>query len=196
MIEVAEQLFAERGLEGVSLRTVGLAAGQRNNSAAQYHFGTRDGLVEAVISHRSATVDRRRAELVGALLDDGSTPELAALVRCFVLPLAEVVAGGSVDQPTWYLRFLAQVVDFQGGHAVARLAPRPAHLQELEAAMRAQVPDVAPRDYARRQRWIAQTTLRVLADQEYEQAQGRRTSPLDRVTDDLVTMLVALLRAP
>lgn len=196
MIEVAEQLFAERGLEGVSLRTVGLAAGQRNNSAAQYHFGSRDGLVEAVIAHRSAAVGERRAELTAALLTEQATPDLAALVRCFVLPLAELVARGSTTQPTWYLRFLAQVVEYQGGHAAARMAPRPHQLQDLEAAMRAQLPHVAAPDYARRQRWIAQITLRVLADQEYEVAAGRRTAPMERVVDDLVAMLVALLQAP
>ena len=44
MIVVAERLFAERGIEAVSLREVGAACGLRNNSAAQYHFGSRTGL--------------------------------------------------------------------------------------------------------------------------------------------------------
>ena len=48
MIRAAERLFSERGIEAVSLREVGAVAGQRNNSAAQYHFGTREGLVDAV----------------------------------------------------------------------------------------------------------------------------------------------------
>ena len=43
MMLAGEQLFAERGFRGVSLREIGLAAGQRNNSAAQYHFGSRLG---------------------------------------------------------------------------------------------------------------------------------------------------------
>ena len=45
IVEAAERLFAERGIEAVSLRDVSAAAGQRNHSAAQYHFGDRAQLV-------------------------------------------------------------------------------------------------------------------------------------------------------
>ncbi len=196
MIEVAEQLFAERGVEAVSLRNVGLAAEQRNNSAAQYHFGSRDGLVSAIIEHRSRPVEQRRTELAAALLSTDVPPALDDLVRCFVLPLAEIVERGTPSSPTWYLRFLAKVVEFRSGHATNRLPPRPARLTEVETAMRAQLQHVGAHDYARRQRWVAQLTLQVLADQEHEQAQGRRTTPMARVVDDLVAMLVALLQAP
>ena len=49
LIAAAETLFAERGIEGVSLREINAAAGQRNASSIQYHFGNRDGLLAAVI---------------------------------------------------------------------------------------------------------------------------------------------------
>jgi AcrR family transcriptional regulator len=52
MILAAEQPFAENGVDGVSLREIAVAAGQRNNSAAQYHFGTKQGLVEAVFDYQ------------------------------------------------------------------------------------------------------------------------------------------------
>ena len=41
IVLAAEGLFAERGIEGVSLRQIGTAAGNGNNSAVQYHFGTK-----------------------------------------------------------------------------------------------------------------------------------------------------------
>jgi AcrR family transcriptional regulator len=48
IVLAAEGLFAERGIEGVSLRQIGAAAGNGNNSAVQYHFGTKERLVQAV----------------------------------------------------------------------------------------------------------------------------------------------------
>lgn len=49
-ILTALDLFAEQGIAAVSLRTVNRAAGQKNTSAAHYHFGDKAGLVDAVIS--------------------------------------------------------------------------------------------------------------------------------------------------
>ena len=50
---------------------LGAAAGQRNNSVAQYHFGSKEGLVEAIIATRSEAIDRRRAELLKLAEDSG-----------------------------------------------------------------------------------------------------------------------------
>ena len=53
LLLAGERLIAEFGPE-VSLRDVAVAAGQRNNSAVHYHFGSRDGLIKAIIGHRQA----------------------------------------------------------------------------------------------------------------------------------------------
>ena len=52
------------------MRDVCAAAGQRNHSAAQYHFGDRMGLVVAVFEHRMRTVDERRHALLDLAADD------------------------------------------------------------------------------------------------------------------------------
>ncbi|CAM3397353.1 TetR family transcriptional regulator [Nocardioides dubius] len=195
MIEVAEQLIAERGVEGVSLRNVGQAAGQRNNSAAQYHFGTRDGLVAAVIAHRSDDVEQRRKELLDALGERPEQAPLGDLVRCFVLPLAEMVDRGDAAHPTWYLRFLTQVVTLHGGHRAEEIAPRPEHMKVLEGALRSRLSHLDLATFARRMRWLAQVSVRALADQEYEREHDRQSGPIDPIVDDLVQMLVALLDA-
>src|SRR5215470_8750592 len=49
LLDAAERLFAERGVDGVSLREVNAAAGERNNAALYYHFHDRDGLVRAIV---------------------------------------------------------------------------------------------------------------------------------------------------
>ncbi len=193
MLDVAERLFAERGIDGVSLRTVGQSAGQRNNSAAQYHFGSRDGLVQAVVERRFESVDERRRELTDTL---GTDTSLRELVRCVVLPLAELVDTGSADQPTWYVRFLAQLVALNGGYGAEEITGPPTGLRRLESRMRTHLAHLDRATYVRRQRWFAQTMVRVLADQEHERAAGRPAVAIDVIVDDLVTMLVALLEAP
>ncbi|MCB0965301.1 MAG: TetR family transcriptional regulator [Ilumatobacter sp.] len=105
LIEAAEQLFAERGIESVSLRDISAAAGQRNHSAAQYHFVDRAGLVAAVYEHRMRLVDERRRDLIDAIERD--VPEgdrLEWLVEATIRPLVEVVD----ETDGWYARFLVR----------------------------------------------------------------------------------------
>ncbi|MEP7047557.1 MAG: TetR family transcriptional regulator [Ilumatobacteraceae bacterium] len=104
LIEVAEQLFAERGIESVSMRDISAAAGQRNHSAAQYHFGDRAGLVAAVFDHRMREVNLRRHGRLDDLEANGSAGDLIGLVDATIRPLVEVVA----ETAGWYARFLVR----------------------------------------------------------------------------------------
>jgi AcrR family transcriptional regulator len=100
LVEAAERLFAERGIEGVSLRDVSAAAGQRNHNAAQYHFGDRLGLVAAVYENRMRIVDERRRAYLEGVADN----DVRGLVAAIVVPLVEVVA----ESNGWYARFQAR----------------------------------------------------------------------------------------
>ena len=103
MIDTAERLAAERGLSGLSLREVQLASGQRNKSAAAYHFGTRERLIESVVAARMGPINERRLTEFAALETVG-TPTLRQLVEILVLPLAD-----ATTQPgSTYARFLLQ----------------------------------------------------------------------------------------
>lgn len=102
MIDAAERIVAEHGLAAMTVRAVQDAAGQANKSAVQYHFGDRDGLVEAVVATRMAPANERRTSMLLALDED---PSLRQLVEAFVLPLAESVEG---REPSYWARFLLQ----------------------------------------------------------------------------------------
>jgi AcrR family transcriptional regulator len=107
MILAAERLFAERGVAAVSLREIGAAAGQRNNSAAQYHFGSKPGLVEAIFAFRMTAINARREAALAELDASGRPDEVRGLVEAYIRPLAESLAES--DGERWYLRFLARV---------------------------------------------------------------------------------------
>ena len=49
LLEAGEYLFARYGVHGPTLRELNARAGQRNPSALHYHFGSRDGLVLAIL---------------------------------------------------------------------------------------------------------------------------------------------------
>ncbi len=57
LISAADSLFAADGIEGVSQRRILSEAGQRNQSAIQYHFGSRQGLIRAVLERRVTRVN-------------------------------------------------------------------------------------------------------------------------------------------
>lgn len=105
MILVAERLIAERGIDAVSLREIGAAAGQRNNSAAQYHFGTKEGLVAAIYEYRMRSMNDQRLAALAKLEPTGDLTELTELVDVLVSPLIDVIEPGQ----TWYARFLVQL---------------------------------------------------------------------------------------
>lgn len=118
LILAAEQLFAERGIEAVSLREINIAAGQRNSGAAHYHFGSKDGLVEAVFQYRHAGTYERRRQLADRLETDGAAADLHRLVEALVLPLAEEIANDASG--SLYVRFLQRVQDDSAAGGFAR----------------------------------------------------------------------------
>jgi len=105
MILAAERLIAERGIDAVSLREIGAAAGQRNNSAAQYHFGTKEGLVAAIYEYRMRAMNEQRLAALSAIEPTGDLAEITALVEVLVNPLIDAITPGQ----TWYARFLVQL---------------------------------------------------------------------------------------
>src|SRR3546814_113664 len=52
IVRAAERLFGEDGVSLVSLRQIAIAANQVNNFAVQYHFGDKDGLIQAIFQRR------------------------------------------------------------------------------------------------------------------------------------------------
>lgn len=65
MKDAALRLFAQRGIDGVTVRQIAEAAGQKNHAAVGYHFGSKEELVRAVIVHGARLID----DLRGAMLD-------------------------------------------------------------------------------------------------------------------------------
>lgn len=105
MIDAAEQLVAEQGLAALTVQAVQDAAGQRNKSAVQYHFGGRDGLVRALLAARMDGPNQQRTAM---LLGTGPETSVRDLVEVIVVPLAESVLA---RRPSYWARFLLQALN-------------------------------------------------------------------------------------
>jgi AcrR family transcriptional regulator len=87
LLDAAEALFAERGFEGTSMRAVTHAA-DASVSAANYHFGSKEALVQAALVRRLEPLNRRRLDALDAL--EASAGEAAvpveSLLEAFLRP--------------------------------------------------------------------------------------------------------------
>jgi len=107
MLRTAEQLFAARGVDAVSLREIAEAAGQRNHSAALYHFGDKRQLVESLLHRHSGPIDDALLRDVRSLEASGNE-SLESLVRLMVTPL--VAKLDDADGGPEYLQVCAELV--------------------------------------------------------------------------------------
>jgi AcrR family transcriptional regulator len=86
----AEELFATKGIDAVSLNEINKATGQRNTSALHYHFGSKEGLIEAIVYERYEMINQQ----LNTLLDEfeALAPQqqtLRALLKASVRPFTD-----------------------------------------------------------------------------------------------------------
>ncbi len=87
LVEAAERLFAERGIDAVSLREINRQSGARNAIAVQYHFADRAGIVRAVLAKHVPEVESRRHSLLDQY-EAEARDDLRGLAAALVRPLA------------------------------------------------------------------------------------------------------------
>ncbi|MBB4683110.1 TetR/AcrR family transcriptional regulator [Amycolatopsis jiangsuensis] len=104
ILVTAERLYAEHGVHAISNRHISDAAGQGNNTAVGYHFGTKTDLVRAIVGKHFAPMERLRADLLARTT---GSREIRDWVACMVRP--STIHLDQLGSPTWYARFIAQV---------------------------------------------------------------------------------------
>lgn len=151
LLEAAERLMAAHGADGVSMREISVGAGQGNNNAAQYHFGTKEGIIEAVLDLRMGPIDEHRAEMIGAL---GVAASLDDLVRVVVVPLAE-----ACQQHEHYIGFFAQLrLSRRHSHLVTHARPRTSSFLDVRDQIDARLAHLRPAVRSHR-RWLCSVLI-------------------------------------
>jgi AcrR family transcriptional regulator len=97
----AERLFAVHGVNGVSLRQISVEAGMANHSVVQYHFGTKGGLIDAILANRLTYLAQRRELLFARVRTD----QIRSVAEAHLLPVMELTEQADC----YYLIFLEQL---------------------------------------------------------------------------------------
>ncbi len=108
LILAAERMIAVHGVGGVSLRQINEVAGHRNSGATHYHFGSRQGLIQAVLSWRMTAIDARRRMILDAWQGLPSGLGIRDLIGALAYPLVEELKPRT--EGNYFLRFSERVV--------------------------------------------------------------------------------------
>ncbi len=198
ILDAAEQLFAQRGFYGVSLRDITQAAGV-DVALVAYHFGGKRELFRAVFVRRAEVLNRERLELLEAVRRAAlpGTPGLEAIIGAFTQPLLERSARGG---PGWksYFALVAYV------NNSPEFGPQmmTEHFDPLVARFIAVIREALPRCPAREIYWGYQfltgaLTLTFAETGRIDQLSGGlcRAADLDGVHERLAPYVAAGLRA-
>ena len=187
LLDTAEELLDQHGIDGVSVRTVTKASGHRNASAVSYHFGSRDQLIEAVLTRRQAAIEASRTEMLDAL-DARSDATTLDYLAAALLPVAEMLNS---TEGRRYLRLLFQAAHHPDHHTRTALDYSPT-IRRAAAGVMPLVEHLPAELRLHRLRLAMNLGLTALADQaRLIDAQPQPRPVLDRATFD-ADLLAAL----
>lgn len=185
-----ERTIAERGPD-VALRDIAVAAGQRNNSAVHYHFGSRDGLIAAIIEKHQPALESRRTALLADHETAGDPDSVAALIGMLVRPMFDIpYAEGS----THYARFLEQTRAHPAVSGPDLHEKRWHATRILVERLYRTMPGLTPG--MRRYRLTAMSTVMFALLADYERQEFDSDDDRIAVQDNIIAMLVGLLTEP
>lgn len=187
----AEELFAERGIEAVPMRDIGIAAGQKNNVAVQYHFRDRENLVREIIAYRSQVSESIRAELLADIISSAEPPRIIDLVRAYILALASHLEEGD-----HYLAFLSKYAVERGGYIGLVGTAAGSNIHTFIAMIHRLLADL-PYEVVE-ERWLVLMTSAIHTLARYQSAarSGSLPAPLPDLLSDLISFLASGLEAP
>lgn len=108
ILDVAEELFARHGYDGVTMRQISTGA-KVDVALANYHFGKKLDVFYAVFNRRAEHLGSTRRQVLQGQFTDGEPQRLEQVIEAFLLPLKLAQESGD---PGWknYMALLAYVM--------------------------------------------------------------------------------------
>jgi AcrR family transcriptional regulator len=191
LMRAAEQLFAEQGVDRVSLREIAIAAGQRNVSAATYHFGGKRELIEAILERHSRPI---RGAWLDVLQNEQTRNQLdlRRLVELLVRPIAAKI--DDADGGRHYLGLCAELISSRSFPLMGMSIVTAPGAAELTALLAAQGPALPEELRLIRNTRLAGIIFGSIGDYLRLSASGLEI-PRRVFVADLVNVLIAAIRA-
>lgn len=191
IILAAGDLFARNAIEMVSQKQILEAAGQRNSSAIQYHFGSREGLLRAVFEQGVARIDVRRNEILDEIAAQNRPLELTDYVTALVVPLCEQRLEGETGNQT--LRFLSQVLSDPNIRLIEIMKGIDSGMRRAHQGVVDSLPDVPPLLLRFRLYGATRMVSGILCDWDRNRKLERYCEAL---LDDLLGTVIAIVSRP
>lgn len=195
-MRAAEKLIADHGIANVSIREIVTTAGQKNESALQYHFRNLAGLVEAIQQQRALETQARRTAMLDELLGRPSLPSLRDLCSLMIRPPFELARSNAGFRR--YIKAFGHQLAITESSAFSRVA----HYggggssgQQLGLMIRQALPHLDDAAYQLRM----EAAVRLCAASMYHQARQRnafRGDAAELFANSLIDALVGLFSAP
>ena len=188
LIRAGERRFARDGVTGAKVADIVRDAHQANDSAVRYHFGSREGLLRAIVERRVAAMDERRE-----VPEEGA--DLRAVVEAVVRPTAALLL---TEEGRDFLRIMEQVADWSG---LGSGRPNPVLAgtvlaDQLALLDQRLVETVGPKLARERAALLVTFLTAALAERARSRASGaRQRLGHEKFTDHLVEVLTAVLSA-
>ena len=199
ILDAAEQLFAERGFEATSMRAITRTAGV-NLAAVNYHFQSKEGLLQALFTRRMDRLNRRRMEMMDLYeAEYGERPiPLEKLVRALIGPMFEAPGGGSKSVNTFGMLMGRMYSAPQSSLGDILLADIRMFAERYERAILRTLPGIPMEDLYWRTFFSLGATVHTLASPHILRQisrglcdPGNRETALKKVTDFIVAGLSA-----
>lgn len=187
-MRAGERRFARDGVTGAKLADIVRDAHQGNDSAVRYHFGSRQGLLRAIVERHVGAMDGHRR----LPADDA---DLRTIVEAIVRPTAALLL---TEDGRDFLRIMEQVADWSGlgsgrPNAVLEGTVLSAQLRLLDTRLVAAVGPVVARERAAL--LVTFLTAALAQRARSRAAGGRQRLGHAKFTDHLVDVLTAALAA-
>ena len=194
IMATALRLFAQRGIDAVSLNEI-VQVAKVNAAAIHYHFGSKDGLIEAILRHNASALGERRNELLDEL-ERRRRPSLRDVVKAMVDPIIELK-----QTPTGldYVRFLAGVSQHRRySELLADITAR--YTDRYLTALERVTPKLSPASRLRRFAYARTFVYQAVATTDrtvelWMQVHGQ-TDDGSTAEDDLIDLLTAGINGP
>jgi AcrR family transcriptional regulator len=197
LIEAATREFAEHGVHAASLLEVTRQAGQRNRGAVHYHFGSREGMLVAVIEQQVDFLAERERELL-AIARERPDDDLESVVLAFVRPAVELADIGW--QGRCYLQILAELVEDDPDklHPDVVAALEPTGGWDALELLRQRTPAMPEHVREERLSLVVGFILRTVGDQARNRGRSIARPQLEtqEFIANLVAMVIGMLTAP
>ena len=191
LLDVAERLFAEEGFESVSLRSI-TAEAEANLAAVNYHFGSKEALIGAVVGRQVEPINRQRL----ALLEEAG--DARSIVAAFLDPVLQEAGRSGLDDNR-FCKLMSRCTATQDGK-ISEMIMGQFHevVEKFVVAMGAACPGLSSEVVHLRLLFMAGTMAHSLFyhDKIGMVSEGRCKVPnLDTLRDEMVTFLTAGLES-